>query len=432
MNTMLAVVGFGLIFVLVFVLLKGYVAPPVAFVSLPFIAALICGFSLNDIAGFLKGGMSSIMNTTILFVFSISFFTLMGVRGLFDPAINALTRRVGNNVTLVLFAVAAASVIGHLDGSGSTTYLIVIPAFLPLCKKLKIRPEAIFATMTCVLSFMNLIPWGGPTARAASVVGMETNEYFQVMLPRMAIMVVIAIVFIYIIARNEKKHGAGVLDVSDTIVASAVEERQKLDGKYFVNLFITIAMLVTLFIETGLPLYFIFMVSYVIALVVNYPNAKEQAKKIKEFGTNSVSMTVTLLSVGVFLGVLNNSGMMDNMASVIAAIVPSSIGSFMLIIFALIAMIAFPCLGTDAFYFGYLPLVIGIVEPYGISPVVVATTFMMVSYTGILSPAIPASYMAFGLLDISYGDHVKYSAKYLIAASLISLVAGVVTGFIPM
>ena len=67
MNTMLAVVGFGLIFVLVFVLLKGYVAPPVAFVSLPFIAALICGFSLNDIAGFLKGGMSSIMNTTILF-----------------------------------------------------------------------------------------------------------------------------------------------------------------------------------------------------------------------------------------------------------------------------------------------------------------------------------------------------------------------------
>lgn len=238
MNTMLAVVGFGLIFVLVFVLLKGYVAPPVAFVSLPFIAALICGFSLNDIAGFLKGGMSSIMNTTILFVFSISFFTLMGERGLFDPAINALTRRVGNNVTLVLFAVAAASVIGHLDGSGSTTYLIVIPAFLPLCKKLKIRPEAIFATMTFILGFMNLIPWGGPTARAASVVGMETNEYFQVMLPRMAIMVVIAIVFIYIIARTEKKHGAGVLDVSDTIVASAVEERQKLDGKYFVNLFI--------------------------------------------------------------------------------------------------------------------------------------------------------------------------------------------------
>lgn len=93
------------------------------------------------------------------------------------------------------------------------------------------------------------------------------------------------------------------------------------------NLFITIAMLVTLFIETGLPLYFIFMVSYVIALVVNYPNAKEQTKKIKEFGTNSVSMTVTLLSVGVFLGVLNNSGMMDNMASVIAEIVPSSVGS---------------------------------------------------------------------------------------------------------
>lgn len=432
MNTMLAVAGFAMIFVLVFVLLKGYVAPPVAFVALPFLTALICGFPLGDIAGFLKAGMGSIMNTTILFVFSISFFTLMGEKGLFDPAINALTKRVGNNVTLVLFAIAAASVIGHLDGSGSTTYLIVIPAFLPLCKKLKIRPEAIFATMAFVLSFMNLIPWGGPTARAASVVGMETNEYFQVMLPRMAVMAVIAIVFIFIIARAEKKNGAGIAVDSVNVVVEADKEHQILGGKYFVNLFITIAMLVTLFIETGLPLYFIFMIAYIVALVVNFPNAKEQAKKIKEFGAHSVSMTVTLLSVGVFLGVLNNSGMMDSMASVIAGIVPNSVGSFMLVIFALIAMVAFPCLGTDAFYFGYLPLVIGIVEPYGVSPVIVATTFMMVSHTGILSPAIPASYMAFGLLDISYGDHVKYNAKYLIPASLIALIAGVVIGFIPI
>lgn len=429
---MMAVAGFILIFVLVFVLLKGFVSPPVAFISLPFIAALACGFGLNEIAEFLKGGMSTIMNTAILFVFSISFFTMMGEQGLFDPAIRWLTKRVGNNVTLVLFAIAAASVLGHLDGSGSTTYLIVIPAFLPLCKKLKIRPEAVFATMCFVLSWMNLLPWGGPVARASSVVGMEVNDYFNAMLPRMVIMALIGVVFILLIARAEKKHGAGISAGLDSAEQECGQENKKLGVKYFINLAVTVIMVVALFIDSGLPLYFIFMLTYIIALVINYPNAKEQSRKIKEFGSHSVSMTVTLLSVGVFLGVLNKSGMMDGMAEVIINIVPNSFGPFMLVIFALLAMAVFPCLGTDAFYFGYLPLVIGIVAPYGISPVTVATTMMLVSFTGILSPAIPASYMAFGLLDISYGDHVKYSAKYLIPAGLLAMVIGIAVGFIPV
>lgn len=428
----LAAVGFILIFAIVLVLLKGYVAPPVAFIFLPFIAALICGFNFTEIAGFLKGGMGSITNTMILFVFSISFFTMMGEQGLFDPAIRFLTKKVGNNVTLVLFAIAAASFIGHLDGSGSTTYLIVIPAFLPLCQKLKIRREAIFATMCFVLAWMNLIPWGGPVARASSVVGLDPNEYFRILLPRMAVMAVIGVIFIFIIARSEIKNGAGYAGSLGADEESDQTAQQKLGKKYFANLIVTVLMLIALFIETGLPLYFIFMAAFSIALVINFPNSKDQSKKIKEYGAHSVSMTITLLSVGVFLGVLNNSGMMDGMAEIITGFVPNSFGPLMLIIFLLIAMVVSPCLGTDAFYFGYLPLVIGVVAPYGISPVTVATSMMMVSFTGILSPAIPASYMAFGLLDISYGDHVKYSAKYLIAAAIIALVIGIVIGFIPI
>lgn len=428
---MLALIGLALLLVLVFVLIKGYVSASVAFVGLPLIAAVLCGFGLGDIAKFMQDGIQSVMKTTVLFIFSISYFSLMSEKGLFDPAINWLTKRVGTNVYLVLFAVAAASMIGHLDGSGSTTYLIVIPAFLPLCKRLHIRPISIFTVMCLIIGWENLIPWGGPTMRAATVLNMESGAYFRLLIPRMAVMAIVGFVMIFFIARSEIKNGAG-KNVAAAITDETAGSKNSFNALYWFNLILTVAMLVVLFMDTAMPLFGIFIISFMIALVVNYPNEKDQRKKLKELGSNSVSMTITLLSVGIFLGVLNGSGMLDGLSDVIVGLVPSSFGPCMLIVFALFALLAFPALGTDAFYFGYMPLVISAVAPYGVAPEIAATTLSLTAFTGALSPAIAATYLALGLLDISFGDHVKYSAKYLIAASLLSVAASMIIGLIPI
>ena len=50
---MLSVIGFILMIVLMIVLIKSWVSPPVAFIGLPLLAALIAGFSLADIGGFI-------------------------------------------------------------------------------------------------------------------------------------------------------------------------------------------------------------------------------------------------------------------------------------------------------------------------------------------------------------------------------------------
>ena len=59
----------------------------------PLIAAACAGFGMEDIAGFVKTGMNSMLSTEILFVFSISYFTLMSDKGLFDPIINFLIKK---------------------------------------------------------------------------------------------------------------------------------------------------------------------------------------------------------------------------------------------------------------------------------------------------------------------------------------------------
>lgn len=45
----LAIIGFILMIVLMVVLIKGYVAPPVAFIFLPLIAAVVAGFGAEYI-----------------------------------------------------------------------------------------------------------------------------------------------------------------------------------------------------------------------------------------------------------------------------------------------------------------------------------------------------------------------------------------------
>ena len=223
---MLALIGFALMIVLMFVLIKEKMAPPLAFILLPIIAAVLAGFGVADISEFIKTGMKTMMNTAILFIFSISYFTLMSDAGLFDPIINFLIKRTGKSITTVLIAVLLTTFVAHLDGSGATTFLIVVPAFLPICKKMGIRPQALLAAMCGGYGVMNLVPWGGPTMRAASVANIEVGDLYSFMIPGVVCLALFAFVIVFIVSRIEKKNGAG----SEAMIAAeeAAEQTRNL------------------------------------------------------------------------------------------------------------------------------------------------------------------------------------------------------------
>ena len=397
---MLALIGFTLMIVLMFVLIKEKMAPPLAFILLPIIAAALAGFGVTEISEFIKTGMKTMMSTAILFIFSISYFTLMSDAGLFDPIIDFLIKRTGKSITTVLIAVLLTTFVAHLDGSGATTFLIVVPAFLPICKKMKIRPQALLAAMCGGYGVMNLVPWGGPTMRAASVANIEVGDLYSFMIPGVICLALIAFGIALIVSKIEKKHGAGT--VAEVLSEEKEEQNEKKQGKkgiYVFNLILTLAMLVLLFMDTPLPLYSIFMIAFAIALIVNYPNAKQQNKKIKEYGTNAMVMTVTLFSVGVFMGVIKDSGMVEAMANTIVAVLPSAIAPHMHWFMCLFSVPLLMVLGTDAFYYALLPIIIGVVEPFGVTPETVAAAFLLTATLGTpVSPSVAAVYVGLVLL----------------------------------
>ncbi|RHQ16241.1 citrate transporter [Lachnospiraceae bacterium AM48-27BH] len=429
---MLALIGFTLMIVLMFVLIKEKMAPPLAFILLPIIAAALAGFGVTEISEFIKTGMKTMMSTAILFIFSISYFTLMSDAGLFDPIIDFLIKRTGKSITTVLIAVLLTTFVAHLDGSGATTFLIVVPAFLPICKKMKIRPQALLAAMCGGYGVMNLVPWGGPTMRAASVANIEVGDLYSFMIPGVICLALIAFGIALIVSKIEKKHGAGT--AAEVLSEEKEEQNEKKQGKkgiYVFNLILTLAMLVLLFMDTPLPLYSIFMIAFAIALIVNYPNAKQQNKKIKEYGTNAMVMTVTLFSVGVFMGVIKDSGMVEAMANTIVAVLPSAIAPHMHWFMCLFSVPLLMVLGTDAFYYALLPIIIGVVEPFGVTPETVAAAFLLTATLGTpVSPSVAAVYVGLGLSDVSIGEHIKYSLRLVWPASIVVLVLATVIGVI--
>ncbi len=429
---MLALIGFTLMIILMIVLIKSWVSPPVAFIGLPLIAAVIAGFSVTDIGGFIGDGMKSMLSTAVLFVFSISYFTLMDEIGLFDPIINALTKKAGKNIWMVVIALLLTTFVAHLDGSGATTFLIVVPAFLPIFKRLGMRKEALLAMMCGPYAVMNIVPWGGPTMRAATVAEVETGDLYAFILPGVLCLIICAFVNAFLITSIEKRHGLNPEEGNDGSQNLQTEKTEKRTWRYWFNLAVTLIMLAFLFLDTPMPLYSIFMIAYAIVLVVNFPNTKTQNSKIKSLGQNAMVMTVTLFSVGVFMGVISGTGMVEEMANTIVGVLPTAMAPHMHWFMALFSVPLMMILGTDAFYYALLPIIIGVVAPFGVAAEAVAATFLLTATYGTpVSPSVAAVYVGLGLADVSIGDHIKYALKFVWPMSILVLIGATILGVVP-
>ena len=159
-DTILALLGFATVIAVIVLLLRNVTVPALAFVGVSTITAAILvatgAFTLDEMAGFIKEGVKGVHGTAILFIFSVLFFGVMTDAGMFDKIIGALMKKVGNNVIGVALMTCLIAVIGHLDGGGASTFLITIPAMLPVYKRLHMRRETLLLICVTSVSYTHL------------------------------------------------------------------------------------------------------------------------------------------------------------------------------------------------------------------------------------------------------------------------------------
>ena len=235
------------------------------------------------------------------------------------------------------------------------------------------------------------------------------------------------------LARAEVKNGAGTMIAETACTAGNHVEPGRggfKDWKWIFNMALTVAVLYFLF-SGVMSSYLCFMMGVSVALLVNYPNPKEQTKRLKSYAGQSMVMTITLFAVAVFLGVMKEGGFIEAMASVIVRIIPGFLAPHAHWVLALIAVPMMMALGTDAFYYVMLPVIIGVVEPFGISALSVAAVYLITGTFGSsINPSGAAMYVGLGLADVDVGTHIKFSIRYLWPFSIACMAAAILMGIV--
>ena len=440
-DTILALLGFATVIAVIVLLLRNVTVPALAFVSVSTITAAILvatgAFTLDEMADFIKEGVKGVHGTAILFIFSVLFFGVMTDAGMFDKIIGALMKKVGNNVIGVTLMTCLIAIIGHLDGGGASTFLITIPAMLPVYKRLHMRRETLLLICVTSMGVMNLLPWGGPTMRAASVLGVESNDLWSQIVPMQVVGLVLAVGTAIFWGFQEKKRiaklgDAAVEDASKYDDSDSEEKNNELarPKNFIFNVILTLAVIIVLVMDI-FPSYYVFMVGCALGILVNYRGKKLQNSIIKSHAASGLTMASTIMCAGVFLGVLSKSGIMEKMAIMMASVIPAPMGKFLPVIIGVLSVPLALLFDTDSYFYGLLPVLISVGNQFGVNPAHIAIAMVVCrNCATFISPVAPATYLGIGLAGVEIKDHIKYCFGWQWGVSLICLVAGLILGVI--
>ena len=430
---MSALIGYLMLFAIMFLLMRNKMMPIVIFVTVPVVAALLLGNTPAAIGEMVDTGLGSVWKTAVLFIFSTSYFGIMNDAGMFDPIVDTLIKKAGTNVILVTVFSGIVAILGHLDGATATTVLVTIPAMMPLYRRLKISPYSLLLITGCAMGVMNLVPWGGPIVRVATVLDRDVTELWHYLLPFQGVALVATLVIAAICGIVEKRHGAGQFteeEIRNMESAKLDEETLALKRPklFLFNIALTVVLIVCLCLSV-MPTHVCFMIAFGIAISVNYPGLKTQQERFKAHASEALNMSATLLAAAVFIGVMQESGMLDAMVEVLLSIIPDALGRYMNIIAGLISVPVGAVLGADTFYYGVFPLLGEAAANFGVPQLDVGIAMLIGNNVGmIISPLQPTTYLACGLAGVEVAAHLKKNFGWCWLISIILCVIAVLMG----
>ena len=453
MNTPLALtlLGLAIIVITVALLLRGKTHPIVAMTLIPVIGAVLTGAGFTEISGFYLEGLDRVMKVVVMFIFAIIFFGILSDIGLFDPVIKALIRATRGNVMLVALGTAAIAVVAHLDGSGSTTFLLTIPALLPLYKAMNMSRYVLLTLVALSASVMNMVPWGGPVGRASSVIGPSPNEIWNHLLPVQGV----ALVMVFAVAagfgfteqrriaklrRDGKFQGTGDVDVhaiADEFSRAQERERANYDltprsamWVRWLNIIITVGLIVLLVSGLASPAP-AFLVGAATLLALNFPTLEDQGDVLRRHAPTALSMGGVILAAAMFLGILDGTGMLEQIALSLIAILPEAVGPYIHVIVGLLGVPLDLATSTDAYYFSVLPIVQETASAFGISSIGAASAMIIGNVIGtFVSPFSPALWLGIGLAQANMGKYIRVAFPICWVFSVILVLGAWATGLL--
>ncbi|MDC0768868.1 CitMHS family transporter [Streptomyces sp. HD] len=469
---MLTILGFAMIATFLVLIMMKKMSPIAALVLIP---ALFCvfvgkGAKLGD---YVIDGVTSLAPTAAMLMFAIVYFGVMIDVGLFDPIVRGILKFAKADPMRIVVGTAILAAIVSLDGDGSTTFMITVSAMYPLYKRLKMSLVVMTGVAAMANGVMNTLPWGGPTARAATALKLDASDIFVPMIP--ALLVGLAFVFVlsYVLGRRERKR-LGVLTLDEVLVEEKVEEKetetvlvgagsgssgtgrtvtggagsgtdadddddrfQALDPNrptlrpklYWFNALLTVTLLTAMIME-WLPIPVLFLLGAALVLTVNFPHIPDQKARLAAHADNVLNVSGMVFAAAVFTGVLQGTGMVDHMAKWMVDVIPEGMGPHMALVTGILSLPLTYFMSNDGFYFGVLPVLAEAGAAHGVTPLEMARASLVGQPLHMSSPLVPAVYVLVGMAKVEFGDHTRFVVKWAALTCLVILGAGMLFGII--
>ena len=201
---MLALLGYLMILVFMILIMTGRLTAMIALIVVPSAFALIGGFG-GEMGEMALEGIKSVAPTGIMILFAILFFGILIDAGVFDPIIRTILKIVKGDPVKIAIGTAVLALLISLDGDGTTTYMITISAMLPLYKRIGMKPLVLAGIAVSASGVMNLLPWGGPTARVMTALTLEMSDVFTPVIPAMVGGVLFVLFMAYCLVKKKEK-----------------------------------------------------------------------------------------------------------------------------------------------------------------------------------------------------------------------------------
>ncbi|MGW7025459.1 CitMHS family transporter [Streptomyces decoyicus] len=489
---MLTILGFVMIATFLVLIMMKKMSPMAALVLIPALFCILVGQGAH-LGDYVLKGIGDLAPTAAMLMFAIIYFGVMIDVGLFDPIVRGILKFCKADPVRVVVGTALLAAIVSLDGDGSTTFMITVSALYPLYKRLKMSLVVMTGVAATANGVMNTLPWGGPTARAATALKLDAGDIFVPMIPALAVGLVAVFALAYVLGRRERKR-LGVLTLGGTrVVTEAADEEetelflvgagaggkggvpagaqrgtggagtgsdtdpdaatgsdpatgsgdhaddglQTLDPQratlrpklYWFNAALTLALL-TLLILQVMPIPVLFLIGAALALTVNFPQMKDQKARVAAHAENVLNVSGMVFAAAVFTGVLTGTGMVEHMARWLVSGIPDALGPHMGIVTGVLSIPLTYFMSNDGFYFGIVPILAEAGAAHGVAPIEIARASLVGQALHMSSPLVPAVYVLVGMAKVEFGDHTKFTVKWAALTSLVVLCAGLLFGII--
>lgn len=429
---MLALLGLFTILILLFLILSKKVSAVVALIGVPFLAALAGGFG-REVFTFMTDGIKAIAPTVVMFIFAILFFGILTDAGTFTPIISKLIRLAGRNPGRIGLTTAILAMLVHLDGSGAVTFLITVPALVPLYDAVGMQRGTLATIVALGAGTMNILPWGGPTLRAASALEIPVTELFNPILLPVFIGLLTVLLLSFWLGLKDGHAKMGNKEAGISILRPALEPDEIVEkSRFFWFNIVLILFAVVALINYWAPPHLVFMLAFIVAITLNYPNIKEQTERINSHSKAALLMASILFAAGCLTGILKGSGMLDAMAQEAVTLIPDGIGSHLPIFTGLFSVPASLLFDPDSFYFGVMPLLASTYEFFGGNGLEIGQAAIMGQMTtGFpISPLTGSTYLLIGLAGVELGDHQRKTLPYAFLVTCVILFSSLLIGVI--